>query len=58
MVSLRTSVSGQFSQPVFGQPRLLTQFSVLRSNCSGSLLLDLYKYARIKPANLQVEIHP
>lgn len=28
------------------------------SNCSGSLLLDLYKYARIKPANLQVEIHP
>jgi D-xylose reductase len=28
------------------------------SNFQGSLLLDLHKFARIKPANLQVELHP
>ncbi|KAJ7910010.1 NADP-dependent oxidoreductase domain-containing protein [Mycena leptocephala] len=28
------------------------------SNCQGSLLLDIFRYARIKPQVLQVELHP
>ncbi|KAJ7110059.1 Aldo keto reductase [Mycena epipterygia] len=28
------------------------------SNCSGSILLDVLRYARIKPQALQVELHP
>ncbi|KIK70681.1 hypothetical protein GYMLUDRAFT_32723 [Collybiopsis luxurians FD-317 M1] len=28
------------------------------SNCSGSIIIDIYRYARIEPQVLQVEIHP
>ena len=28
------------------------------SNCSGSLILDVLRYARIEPQVLQVELHP
>jgi diketogulonate reductase-like aldo/keto reductase len=28
------------------------------SNCQGSLILDIMRYARIKPQVLQVELHP
>jgi D-xylose reductase len=31
---------------------------VRHSNCQGSLLLDIFRYARIKPQVLQVELHP
>lgn len=30
----------------------------MRSNVQGSLLLDVLRYARIRPAVLQVELHP
>lgn len=30
----------------------------LHSNCSGSLILDVLRYARIEPQVLQVELHP
>lgn len=28
------------------------------SNCSGSIICDIFRYARIEPQVLQVEIHP
>lgn len=29
-----------------------------RSNCQGSLILDVLRYARVEPQVLQVELHP
>jgi D-xylose reductase len=41
-----------------GQVKDLTGTIELCSNFAGGLILDLLRYARIKPAVLQVEIHP
>lgn len=32
--------------------------SIAVSNYSGSLMIDLFRYARIMPAVLQIELHP
>jgi D-xylose reductase len=41
-----------------GEVKRLTGTVELCSNFAGGLILDLLRYARIKPAVLQVEIHP
>lgn len=53
-VSQRTSVSGQYVCSVFNNKALTASCS----NCQGSLLQDIFRYARYPPQVLQVEIHP
>lgn len=37
---------------------ILKIFILVSSNCSGSIICDIFRYARIEPQVLQVEIHP
>jgi D-xylose reductase len=39
-------------------PEMPSLTGLLGSNFAGGLILDLLRYARIKPAVLQVEMHP
>ena len=50
----RTLVSGEEPAASYLEYTLI----LLGSNFQGTLLIDLLRYARIKPAVLQVELHP
>lgn len=48
------SVSREYARSLRGQ---IAHYNPFR-NYNGSLLIDLYRYAEIKPAMLQIEHHP
>jgi hypothetical protein len=53
MVRLRISGSGNV-----GRVLRILRTHPFQSNCQGSLILDILRYARIKPQVLQIELHP